>query len=191
MESVFKKIYVLLHTTADGSTTDMGEANDPEALQKLYDTLNDSLVLTIIDSLKRDAPIPFVPKTKLRMRYCSKNGVYLQNIATEPLTNLVNTHDDFFRYFEKYKRSLYGDRAINKEMADTLLKAIKDEPLIQEQIRMDERCWFNDQIALSRKNGTPMIVHTFPKFMSHERLDALKKAREIALEILSTDSNKN
>jgi hypothetical protein len=181
MEGVFKKVYVLLHTTPDGSTTEMGEANDQEGLQKLYDALNETLVLTTIEAMKKEGTPLFLPKTKLRIRYCSKNGVYLQNVATEPVNNLVNTHDEFFRYFEKYKRNLYGDRAINQDFANTLLKAMKEEPVIREQIRTDEKNWFADQVASSKANKTPIIISSFPKFSSHEHLNRILKESEAAL----------
>lgn len=191
METVYKKVYVLLHTNPDGSTTDMGEANDQDSLQKLYDALNDTLVLKIIDSLKTNNSALFVPKTRLRVRCCNKSGVYVQNAANEPVLNLVNTHDDFFRYFEKYKRSLYGDRGINKEMADTLLRSFKEEPVLHDQIRLDESNWFKEQVATSRANNLPIIVRSYPKFPSHERLEALQKGRELALQVLSGASQKS
>jgi hypothetical protein len=185
MDSVFKKVYVLLHTTPDGSTSEMGEANDQEGLQRLYDTLNDNIVFMIIDSLKRDAPSPFVPKTKLRIRYCNINGLYLQNVATEPLSNLVNTHDDFFRYFEKYKRNLYGDRAVNQEMANILLKTAKEESSVRMQISKDEQTWFKEQMSDFKSRNVPMIFTSFPRFKSHEYLDKLLADSKRALEELS------
>jgi len=184
MESVFKRVYVLLHTTADGSTTEMGEANDQEGLQRLYDTLNDNLVFMIIDSVKREAPTTFVPKTKLRMRYCSMNGVYLQNIAAEPVSNLVNTHDDFFRYFEKYKRNLYGDRAVNQEMTNILLKTLKEEASVRMQIGKDEQTWFKEKMEDFKSRNAPMIFTSFPRFKSHEYLDKLLADSKRALEEL-------
>ena len=190
MEGIFKKVYVILHTNPDGSTTDMGEANDQEALQKLYDTLNETVVLSIIDGIKNGKPISHVPKSKLRIRYCTKNGVYLQNIATEPVLNLTNTHDEFFRYYQEYKRSLYGDRAINLKVTDTLLMAIKEIPTIRQQIALDERTWFDKQLATSKENGTPLIVNTFPKFKSHEFLDYLLKQVQDALQVLTAASGK-
>jgi hypothetical protein len=186
MESVFKRVYVLLHTTPDGSTIEMGEANDQEGLQRLYDTLNDNIVFTVIDSLKREAATPFVPKTKLRMRYCSMNGVYLQNIATEPVNNLVNTHEDFFRYFEKYKRNLYGDRAVNEEMTSVLLKALKEESSVRQQIGKDEQTWFKERISEFKSKNLPMIFTSFPRFKSHEYLDKLLADSKRALEELSS-----
>jgi len=191
MDIVFKKVYVLLHTNADGSTTDMGEANDHQTLQALYDDLNDALVMSIIEGVVKGNLITHVPKTKLRMRYCSKNGVYLQNIATEPVSNLVNNHDDFFRYYQEYKRSLYNDRSINKEMADTLLMVLKESPKVLSQIRSDEQNWFSEQMAISKKNGTPMIVHSYPRFKSHELQGELETRMKAALQVLSAADKKN
>lgn len=191
MDGVFKKVYVILHTNPDGSTTDMGEANDQESLQKLYDTLNETIVLSIIDGIKSKNPISHVPKSKLRIRYCSKNGVYLQNLATEPVLNLTNTHDEFFRYYQEYKRSLYGDRAINLKVADMLLVAIKEIPTVRQQIMIDERTWFDEQLAISKNNKTPLIVHTFPKFKSHERHEYLGKQVQEALQVLISASDKS
>jgi len=159
----------------------MGEANDSEALQSLYDTLNETIVLKLIENIKQDIPTPFVPKTKLRIRYCGKNGVYLQNIATEPVNNLINTHDEFFRYFEKYKRNLYRDRAINKDMADVLMQALKEEQVVRERIRSEEHTWFAEQVAISKANKTPLIIRSFPKFVSQEYLKNLLEESEGAL----------
>jgi hypothetical protein len=93
----------------------------------------------------------------------------------------VNTHDEFFRYFEKYKRNLYGDRAVNQEFANTLIKAMKEEPVVREQIRTDEKNWFADQVASSKANKTPIIISSFPKFSSHEQLNRILKESEAAL----------
>jgi hypothetical protein len=174
-----------MHTNVDGSTSEMGEANDQESLQLLYDALNETIVLMIIDSLKRGPSTIFVPKTKLRIRYCNKAGIYLQNIAAEPMGSLVNTHDEFFRYFEKYKRNLYGDRAINQEMTTVLLKTLKEELAVREQIRKDEHNWFTEQVAISKATNAPMIVRSFPKFKSHEYLEKLLADSQKALRILN------
>ena len=191
MEPVFKKVYIILHTNSDGSTTDMGEANDLDALQKLYDTLNENIVISIIDSLKRGDTTPFIPKLKLRIRYCGKSGIYLPTPPSEPAMNLTNTHDDFFRYFEKYRRSLYRDRALHLEMTNLLLAAIREVPAVRDKIRSDEHNWFKEQVATSKANGTPVIVRSFPKFKSHEYLEKLLKDSENALQVLVAASDKS
>ena len=76
-------------------------------------------------------------------------------------------------------------------MADTLLKVFKEEPVIREQIQQDETCWFKEQLAISKAKSMPIIVRSYPKFTSHERLEVLEKGRELALQILLGASNKS
>ncbi len=184
METIFRRVYILLHVAADESSTEMGEAHSISDLQILYDTLNEAIVLSIIDSLKRIGTTPVVPKSKLRIKYCDKSGRYIQNVPQEPNATLTNIHDDFFRYFQAHKRSLYSDRALNQEMANTVLKALKGEQAIRNQIRTHEHEWFKEQVAMSKANGTPVLVGSFPKFKSYEDLEVLMREAKQALETL-------
>ena len=182
----------MLHVAPDESIVEMGEAQSVADLQILYDTLNEALVLSIIDALKRSATTPVIPKTKLRIKYCDKNGRYIPNAPLEPNATLTNIHDDFFRYFQAHKRSLYSDRALNQEMANMLLKALKEEHIIRTQIRTNEHEWYKEQLAISKANGTPLIISAFPKSTSHENLDALLTGAQQALQglqSLSTPAN--
>ena len=186
MENIFRRVYVMLHVAPDESIVEMGEAHSVADLQVLYDTLNEALVLSVIDALKRGATTPVIPKTKLRIKYCDKNGRYIPNAPQEANATLTNVHDDFFRYFQAHKRSLYSDRALNQEMANMLLKALKEEQIIRNQIRTNEHEWFKVQVATAKANGLPVIISAFPKSTSHDNLDALLTGAQQALQGLQS-----
>lgn len=156
MSAVSRTIYILRNNNKD-----IGEASSIPELQKIHDILGDSIVKSIRGRrpLQKELMSSFVVK-----KCVDEHGMYIVGAETTQPSSalLINKHDDFIQYLLTYSRDLYSDRQTNLSAANTLLGAIEKKRELSGQIERFQKGWFNDQVAISKATGIPLVISHYP-----------------------------
>jgi hypothetical protein len=167
MAAVHRTIYTLVYNGVH-----YGQVDTVDALQRLYDHLSEFIVQEI--RTKGSSKI-IGTNVDIDTKYVDVNGVFIKPLVPNKvaLSDLINNHEDFFKYLSVYKRDLYTDRKKDRELATRLLDAIKEREKLQKTLLHLQRSWLEAQLEMG---GGGVCIKKYPVWDENTELSVLEKS---------------
>lgn len=166
MAAVNRTIYTLVYNGVD-----YGQVNTVDGLQRLYDHLSEYIVQEI---RTKGSSKSIGTSVDIKTTYVDHNGVFIKPLVANKvaLSDLINKHEDFFKYLSVYKRDLYQDRENDKMLANRLFDAIEKRERLQEKLMQLQRSWFDKELEIGSGG---VCVKKYPVWDENAELTSLEK----------------